>query len=122
MADAFCMNFMFCKNKRKKLLVVDMAFDIIENHMQIENIIKKLMEVEILKKLLLGNKKALLFDQQFKKLNIGNVDKTVDYLETFIIDPKRRFKLKQFEKVDDKEEKVDLNKLLLNGYRDNWNI
>jgi hypothetical protein len=122
------MNFGFCKNKRKKLVVIDKSMDIIDDHMQVDNIIRKLLDLEMLKKIVLGNKRALVFNEQFRFLNIGNVPQTMKYLEQFELTredkraKRKKFDIEKFEQLEDNYDAVDLNKYLVSEYRDNWNL
>jgi hypothetical protein len=119
-ADVFCMGFKFCRKKRNKLFVIEKSSEIIDKKLQVENLVKKLLEFEMLKKLLLGSRKSMIFDQNLKKLNIGNVKKTMGYLKQF--GKVKKLKLKKFEAIDDKQDNIDIEKYLIEGYSDNWNL
>jgi len=56
--------------------------DIIDGYFQINNIIKKLMELEMLKKLTLTENQTKLMRYQFKYLNFVNPDETLNYLNS----------------------------------------
>jgi hypothetical protein len=64
------MNIGFCKRKRPKLILIEKSHNIIQQYLQVDNIIKKLLEFELLKKLYLGNLKAMIFGQNLRKLNV----------------------------------------------------
>ena len=48
--------------------------------MEITHVIKKNLEFDFLKKLILSNKEFFLFPNQFKYINIGNMSATMNYL------------------------------------------
>jgi hypothetical protein len=126
--DAFCSGYDFCKKKRKKLVLIDKSNDIIEDHLQVENIIRKLLDIELLKRIVLGRKRAMVFDEKFRYLNIGNVEKSMKYISQFEVsrDDKKakrlKFDLAKFESIEENYDSIDINNYLITEYRDSWNI
>jgi len=74
--------FKCCKNffNKNKLEVLDKTNSILKKNMEIIHVIKKNLEFDFLKKLVLTNNELYLFPFQFKYVNVGNMTETMKYL------------------------------------------
>jgi len=80
---AWCFNtFKCCKNSfnKNKIQVLEKTNSILKKNMEITHVIKKNLEFDFLKKLVLTNKEFYLFPFQFKYVNVGNMSATMKYL------------------------------------------
>lgn len=75
-----CGIFSMCFNKDKKY-IAKITGKIIKNNLETSQIIKKHLELEFLKKLLLKQEDLNLFPYQFKYLNLGNMSSTKIFLD-----------------------------------------
>lgn len=88
-----------CKKKfAKKKEILTKCKDVIDEYLQINNIIRKFMEFELIKKLLMTENQRKLLKYQFKYLNFDNPDSTINYLDSLIS------KVKPDEDMYDKDE------------------
>jgi len=69
-----------CFNK-KKLVIFEKTMNILDNNLEILHVLKKNLEFDFLKKLILTNKEYYLFPFQFKYINIANLTSTMNYLK-----------------------------------------
>lgn len=74
--------FKCCKHflNKNKLKVLKKTNAILKKNMEITHVIKKNLEFDFLKKLILTNKEFYLFPYQFKYINVGNMSATMNYL------------------------------------------
>jgi len=68
-----------CLNKNK-VSIFDKTSSILKKNLEIAHVIKKNLEFDFLKKLILTNKEFYLFPFQFKYINITNMTSTINYL------------------------------------------
>jgi len=70
-----------CINQNK-LTIFQKTWSILNNNLEITYVLKKNIEFDFLKKLILTNKEYFLFPFQFKYINIGNMSSTMSYLNS----------------------------------------
>jgi len=90
--------------------------EIIEDYLQINTIIKKLMEFEILKNLTLTDNQIKLMRYQFKYLNFGNPNGTLKYLNSI----KYAEKIKD-DQYDREEISIDNDLKMLENFKNYYN-
>ena len=68
------------KGLKNKYEILNKCKEIIDDYLQINFMVKKFMEFENLKKLILTENQRKLMKYQFQYLNFENHDKTIEYL------------------------------------------
>ena len=70
------------KNNKK---IVTKSILLIEKNLEISNLIKKNIEVDFLKQIVMNEDERNLIDYKFKILNVGNPNATLDFLDDLLI-------------------------------------
>jgi hypothetical protein len=84
--DFFCMNFCFgpCKRgKMKKYTILEKCGEIIDRTVEINYLMRKMFEVDFIKKLILSERQRNLLKFQFRYLNFNNYEQTMNFLQIF---------------------------------------
>ena len=105
------------RNRDPKLRLFNKCFETAENYLSVDIMIRRLMEVSLLKKLLLGSKKEQLFDQQFKAINVTNPEASDRYLDFYNLDKDVEFDYDKYLNEQD----INGDELLLEGFGDHYN-
>jgi hypothetical protein len=105
------------RNRDPKLRLFNKCFETAENYLSVDIMIRRLMEVTLLKKLLLGSKKEQLFDQQFKAINVTNPEASDKYLDLYNLDKDVEFDYDKYLNEHD----INGDELLLDGFADHYN-
>jgi hypothetical protein len=108
-----------CCSKRKWYHRYDLfnkCGDVIDQHLQIDHIIRKCFEVNLIKDFLFADKERMLLDHQIRYINIANKKESEDYLDYIgLKKPKKKLDIKAFEHIKENEQKIEREKLL-EGY------
>jgi hypothetical protein len=84
--DFFCMTFCLapCKKGRmKKYEIFEKCGEIIERSVEINNLVRKMFEIDFIKKLILTERQLNLLKFQFRYLNLNNYEDTMNFLRIF---------------------------------------
>ena len=107
-----------CNKKNPKYQILKKCHITVSEHLDVEKIIKKLFEINILKSLLLGNK-LMLFNQQYKSINLKFPDKSEKYVDSLKFEKVNEFDYDLYEKGLIDERPID--EVLLDGFNDHFN-
>merc|ERR1711957_614320 len=108
--------FLFREKLKRKREIYDKSLNITDYYMDIINIIRKFMEFDFIKKVLMTDPQRVLMKYQYQHLNVNNHDKTVEYLDSFLD------KLKLKENIyDDEETKHDVDLKMVDGFLKYYN-
>jgi hypothetical protein len=84
--DFLCMRWglSFCKKgKKKKYELYEKCNEIIDNTVEINHLIRKLFELEFMKKLIMSENQIRLLKYQFQYINLSNFDDSLKFLQMF---------------------------------------
>lgn len=106
----------FNKRLKKRDEIYEKSLKITDYYMDIINIIRKFMEFDFIKKVLLSDPQRALMKYQYKYLNMNNHDETVNYLDSFM--DKRKMNEDLYEKEEDK---LDVDLKMVDGFLKYYN-
>jgi hypothetical protein len=123
--DFFCMTFCFapCKKGRmKKFEIFEKCGEIIERSVEINNLVRKMFEIDFIKKLILTERQLNLLKFQFRYLNLSNYEDTMSFLRIFDIG-KGKLKKNLFDEIIeiDKIDSENTDEKLLEGLKNYYN-
>ena len=84
--------------------------------MDIINIIRKFMEFDFIKKVLMSNPQRRLMKYQYKYLNMNNPDDTIEYLDSFLNQEKLKEDIYDYE-----GNKLDVDLKMVDGFLKYYN-
>lgn len=89
-----------CKRRNeKKFAILEKCSSIIDTNIQINHIIRKLFELEFLKRLLLSEKQRQLIKYQFRYINLKNFEDSIKFLEILEEPEDEEFDKKLFDNI-----------------------
>lgn len=113
-----------CKNgKKKRYDILEKCGDIIDSSIEINNIVKRMFEIEFLKKLILTDRQEHLLKFQYRYLNLNNYNETMKFLNIFETSEEAKLDKHLFDNID-VEEKIDVKEMngqLLDGLKNYYN-
>ena len=93
----------------------------VDNNLKVEKIIKRGLDIEQLKKLLLTPQQLMLFKYYFKHINFENYNQTYSFLMKFIRDGLDADK-EEFEKNEKEIFKGKINKIMYEDFMSTYNF
>lgn len=123
--DFFCMTFCFapCKKGRmKKFEIFEKCGEIIERSVEINNLVRKMFEIDFIKKLILTERQLNLLKFQFRYINLNNHEDSMNFLRIFDIG-KGKLKKNLFDEITeiDKLDSENTDEKLLEGLKNYYN-
>jgi hypothetical protein len=113
---SYTCRFFFKENLKTKRKIYDKSLNISDHYMDIVNIIRKFMEFDFIKKVLMTDSQIKLMKYQYQYLNINNPNETINYLDSFFIKDKLKDDLYDYE-----ENKLDVDMKMVNGFLKYYN-
>jgi len=108
--------FMFKEKLKNKREIFDKSLNITDYYMDIINIIRKFMEFDFIKKVLMSNPQRRLMKYQYKYLNMNNPDDTIEYLDSFLNQEKLKEDIYDYE-----GNKLDVDLKMVDGFLKYYN-
>jgi len=108
--------FLFKQRLKTNREIFDKSLEITDYYMDIVNVIRKFMEFDFIKKVLMTEQQRKLMKYQYRYLNLNNPEETIKYLDSFLIKEKLSEDL-----FDNEDEILDVNMKMVDGFLKYYN-